>query len=1169
MQTTLLGIAITIILALVAALVGPLFVDWDRYRPQFEAEASRLTGLPVRVNGSVDLRLLPSPSLILSGIEIGNPESLGGVKARALGVEFALGPLLRGRLRAAQTRIIGPEVTLGLDKDGRAVFPKVSNGLPLDTIAIDRLNVDEAKVTLVDAFNATRVTLDRFWFHGEVRSLAGAFKGEGAFILNGGLYGYRIATSRPDDGATRIKLGIDPSDRPVSAEVEGNLTIENGEPRFEGSLNFSRSSGVVLVGGQTVTNEAIRLSSKVRANPKSASLEQIESQYGPDERAVKLTGNADITFGRNPRLDGNLSGRQLDLDKLATPGELPRKLPIPALKALKESFGPGFQSTIPARVNVAIDSVTLGGAMLQSVRGDLVAGPGGWSLEHVEFRAPGITQVQLDGKIEGGAGATFNGPIDVTTSDPRALLSWLDGRSDLPIAAIKPVRVRGDVTLGADTVGISNLRAEIDRKTFEGKALYRFADKGLKARLDAELRAPDVDVDALIDFGKTMLDDRTLERPGDVALAFDLGRVRLAGFEAKDAKARLRFGPNGLQVEQLAIADFGGIGLSGRGQIDTAPSAPRGNLTFDFDAHDWAGANALAAKFIPQSADDIRRLTSRIGAAKLHATLDVGNETVPNVPTLARLNVDGSAGPLKVSLRAEGQGDSRAPGSARVRIDATMGSDDGSALLRTLALDGLVPQQSGAGELKLQVIGPADGDLNVGARLSYGALNAESHGTARVKLDQVTASLGLMVTKSDGNTLPMPFTFQSRVALNGWTANVTDIAASVSKNRIRGALQVNLARPLAISGKIEADSLDASALAAAAIGMPAQRSDGAWSTEPFVKTGLPDISGRVEFKSALATLSPSFTIRTVTGSMRLSANEFAFEDVSGQMAAGQISGMASFRRSGELVNMQSRLTLKGADANSILSSGEGGPVSGKLGAQIEVEGYGVTPRALVGSLNGTGTVTLEKAEIAKLDPRVFLAEMRAADQGMPLDAAKIRDVAGPALDGGRLVVKEAEGAIGIVNGQARLGTVIAHADGADLVVSGSLDLVTQMLDGRLVLTATQVATLAVRPELTIGLKGPLAAPRRSLDVSALAGWLALRAVDQQSKKLEAIEAERASRAAAPLVVPSVTAAPPAPKAVAPLPPPLEIKPVPKPAAPRAASPTTERDRFFNQYGSQR
>jgi uncharacterized protein involved in outer membrane biogenesis len=53
LQTTLLGLAIALILALLAALVGPYFVDWNQFRPQFEAEASRIIGAPVRVGGKL------------------------------------------------------------------------------------------------------------------------------------------------------------------------------------------------------------------------------------------------------------------------------------------------------------------------------------------------------------------------------------------------------------------------------------------------------------------------------------------------------------------------------------------------------------------------------------------------------------------------------------------------------------------------------------------------------------------------------------------------------------------------------------------------------------------------------------------------------------------------------------------------------------------------------------------------------------------------------------------------------------------------------------------------------------------------------------------------------------------------------------------------------------
>ena len=57
MQTTLLGLAIAIILALIAALVGPLLLDWGRHRTLFEAEASRLIGVNVRVAGGIGAQM--------------------------------------------------------------------------------------------------------------------------------------------------------------------------------------------------------------------------------------------------------------------------------------------------------------------------------------------------------------------------------------------------------------------------------------------------------------------------------------------------------------------------------------------------------------------------------------------------------------------------------------------------------------------------------------------------------------------------------------------------------------------------------------------------------------------------------------------------------------------------------------------------------------------------------------------------------------------------------------------------------------------------------------------------------------------------------------------------------------------------------------------------------
>ena len=173
MQTTLLSFAVAIILALLAALVGPFFIDWSSYRGELEARASRLTGLDFRVTGSIEARLLPTPTLTLRGIELGRPEEGGNVRARALRVEFALGALVRGEWRIADARLDEPQFAAGLDTSGRLALPFPQVGFDLEGVSIERLTVQDGRAILADAASGSRLVLEKLEFTGELRSLAG------------------------------------------------------------------------------------------------------------------------------------------------------------------------------------------------------------------------------------------------------------------------------------------------------------------------------------------------------------------------------------------------------------------------------------------------------------------------------------------------------------------------------------------------------------------------------------------------------------------------------------------------------------------------------------------------------------------------------------------------------------------------------------------------------------------------------------------------------------------------------------------------------------------------------------------------------------------------------------------------------------------------------------
>jgi hypothetical protein len=117
-----------------------------------------------------------------------------------------------------------------------------------------------------------------------------------------------------------------------------------------------------------------------------------------------------------------------------------------------------------------------------------------------------------------------------------------------------------------------------------------------------------------------------------------------------------------------------------------------------------------------------------------------------------------------------------------------------------------------------------------------------------------------------------------------------------------------------------------------------------------------------------------------------------------------------------------------------------------------------------------------------------------------------------ALASGSLKVKQAEGALTLTAGQLRLERVKVSAEDAPLDASGTLDLTNGALDSRLVLSGTGSAG-GLRPDIYMALSGPLADPRRSVDVSALTGWLTLRSVEVQARKVKALEEADARRRA--------------------------------------------------------
>src|SRR5712671_3213293 len=1159
MQRALLGAAIALILVLVTALVGPLFVDWGSYRNTFEAEISRLTRLDARISGPIDVRFLPTPTLKLQQIAMGRPDGPATVRAEALRIELALGPLMRGQFLASDVALEAPEISLrlgGSDRPTPYPPPQAGEGLSIyppplagegregvfafdpDAVSVAHLAIEKGRLILAGG-SGRSLTLDKLGFNGDVRSLLGPAKGEGSVAVDGESYLFSIAAGRvAADGAVKVRLLVDTVDHVRIGDVDSSIWIERGIPHFAGALQWSQAAGHSLQG----FNELWRLSAKMRGDWTAAALEGINLQYGPEERAVQLRGHANLTFRAQPELDVRLAATRIDLDRMLALPAPTRRRPLAAMRTMADNFDAGRLPPIHVNLGISADVVALADAPLQQVSASLRGAGGAWDLESLELRAPGGTQLRLRGRVDiTPRGPTFAGQGRIEARDSRALVSWLTAGSDGEVFA-GPFRAEGDVRLGGESIVFDRLKAEFDRDTLEGNFGYFGPTADRSARIAATLSASNIDLQRAAAFVQHVSGDTAVAWPREGSLSLSVRQVSIAGVEAKRADMRLQFDERALTVERLAIVDFGGARVAAAGSIDIRTLAPRSAITLDLDVNAADGVAALVEKLSAPAAATLRRTAPRLLPARLRGSLAGDAQAAREAGMAAGLSfkIDGSAGAFALNL--QGLAEVPSDGSllatfvqldpAKVVVGGRIDARDGRALVETVGLDRLLSVDDRAGRLDFTASGRLGGPMTATAQVTAGGLGVSLNGTLEAAQSQaVTANLALSVAQANvrvpqAGTLPAALTARLHYADGAVALN--EITGTVAGSDIAGRLAIGLSPTMSLGGDIRFGAMDVPAVIAAAVGMPAKPAGGgsAWPVDPFAGGVLGQFRGRIAIASARSTLTPHLVAQNLRGVLNFGPSDIALDDFQADIAGGRVSGRLAFERDGDELSARSRVRLTKADMTALLPS-DRSPISGRLNLDAEIEGRGRSPAALIGSLQGKGFFSVEDGKFAGLDPSAFDAVIRSVDQGLPVDAARIRERMETALGRGALAV-QGDGAITAAAGRASLTASRLRAEGADLSVSARYDLVAEALDARLVLArpaGTGNASVG-RPEIAVSLQGPIDSPRSTLDIAALVDWLSMRAIAENTKRLAAVSAPPVARPIEPPQMPA-PAAPPA------------------------------------------
>ena len=1054
MRETLTVLAGLLVLALLAALVGPGFVDWRGYRPHFEARLAEALGVETQIGGGIGLRLLPSPRLTLQDVRFGGASvETSRASVETLTVELALSALARGEFRIADARADGAVVSLMLDEAGALRLPSGHDaGLPAQT-SLDRLSIGRSVLTWREP-GREPVTIAPIAAEVSAVSLAGPWRIEGEAAGAS----VRITTGALEpDGKLRTKAFVTGQDILLSFDGNALLPAKGGAPGLDGAFTLSPGGALALSGKVSGGSRQLDLAGLSLDIAGGAARLEGEGQFMPGSGAGVLA----------------LRARRLDADSLAE-----------ALAA-RPGFARALQA-LPGQIDLSLDLDQL------IWRGEDFSAFGLRGKLDPQGLSEANASVRIAGALLGASGAAdpngVAGRLNLKAGDSRRIALVLS-RAGLDPALADLVAGLGQID--AEAIGAwDGGRVGLQRLMLTGSSGVRLDLSGdaTAERLAAKAVLHGFDLNTLPP-GQSFTG---LLGSRDLALDLSLTQARFRNAPPGSANLDLRREGRNWRLSRLAIDGFGGVSVSGSGAL----LAEGGEITGRIRAPRFEDVAALAGPLLPEPA---RQVLARAGDGL--ARLDSAFRLTRASTGETGLVLDGAAQAGRLSLTGQLDGGGRWTG-ARLRFDLA----DRRQAFQALGLP--VPRQAGPGQLVLaNEAGRFSGTL-AGPGLS---IVVESEGAAPARLAVQADGVGQILPDGAARLMSDGLVdLYARLGVSADAVTLDDVVFNLGDASAKGTLA--LARDGGgLTGRLALPSLNLPALLGAALGA-GPSGPSTWSTARFAPTaGLPEFQLAIEAGTVAAT--EGVTLRDARLTLRSDQDGLRLDDLSAAYGGGRVGGRLAMRREGGLAQLSGRVSLEGID----LAPLTGGGLGGKLSGQIEAGGSGESPARLIAGLGGAGSLSFAEARLSRFDPAAYARVIAGTgEDASESEAPRLQQRLAEALDRDAWALGSVTVPFTLAGGLIRLQPLAFERNGLRAEASGIVDLRALTLDLRLGLRplgALPKGWPADAPQIGVAWRGPLSAPRRETDVNALANVVAARALAREIERVEAFEADARERAA--------------------------------------------------------
>ena len=1137
-------VAIALVALLSAALVGPWFVDWNGQRARIESLLSEASGLDIAVSGDIDVKLLPTPHLYLQGVTARAQHPRGGSAAEPvlatadmIRVELAVAPLVRGAMRFTDASIVHPRIALALDADGSLRLPRLPVRMPGD-VAFDRVSFADGELILSRP-GEPPLTIAGIALDAESPALTGPYKGQARLRAAGQDISLRFATGVREDDRLRVKIVVDEAGSLPHTELEGTVVASSSAT---GAIRFAFDGTGVLSGGLALADgfdAGWRATGPTRIDLAGAQMEPLELQLGPEDRTLAATGSARLVGGRNPALSVKFTAPQIDFDRLASEARDPAR-GMALAKAIAGNLAARSASMdasataggLAVDLDMSAPALSLGGEILTEPKVKASRRPGApWRVD-VSTGLPGQARVKLSGVVESGPAARFVGRGEAGMRDPARLAEWL-ARASPELAArvgASPFRVfdvNGDVELSAVAIVGRELTIQADRSTLNGSVIFTNAVAGERARLFADLRSAALDLDGLPDLSGPA----RAAADFDLNLALDARAVRIARFgagmvDAGRIRAKLTRDGDTLVLENIAIENLGGANLTARGE--SKPDGAR--LEARLDANRLVELAALVQRIAPGAlAEAFVQRAVALSPARLTLSAEAPRA---EASAISSLKLDGTVRGTRISGVVKPDAAQANISAADVSAQFVFENPDAHMLLRQAGFETVALSRFGAGKLELQAKGNAQKGFTAKANGTLAGTSLAYDGTVTPRGSVPDISGRLRIASANlaplmqilALTLPdvgaaLPIDISGAIAIAASGASFSDIAGTIGGSKVSG----RLAKPAGasrIEGGVDVDSLSLASLTALVLGprQPA-RAGQRWADLKFQPAMIDAPASRIVVRAG------AFDLGGVSGSngrlqLGLEPGVVRIDDLhldvgSGNHVVGNLTGGLTIRRDRDQASVAGKIKFEGPLASSGLNLHA--DMTGKATAEFEFAGSGTSENALAAGLAGRSKVRLDDLRIARADPgalnRVVVAaerEQLGVEQSR-IAAALQNELAAGDFKTGSLTL---EGSI--ASGALRLQSEpFAAGNDVQAQLGMSLDLRSFASESALELTSLRPPKgwSGTPPRLRVVWRQADGKTVRTLEIASLVNGLSARAIERETARVTALEADIRERAA--------------------------------------------------------